>query len=238
MCGIIGIISKDEKLTYNIARSLLNESQIRGKHATGVSFINKEDGLVTIKENIPAKDFIFSKECGNILIGHTRYSTSNIEYNQPLQENNISIVHNGVITQAPFEQWEKLFNLKNFQTKNDSEILLKYLVENKHLNFDNSSIAIGFIKNNNLYCFRNNQRPLYIFKGKDFTGFASTENIIKRAIKNKKYEIIKCIPNILYTLGSNFITKEKLNIHSICEKELQFNTIRGWKYLKGESISC
>lgn len=246
MCGIIGIISTNEQLAKNTFNSLMLESQIRGKHAAGVSYYDNNK-LITIKEPLPPNEFLnkLPNVLGNIIIGHVRYSTSDINYNQPLQEGEISLVHNGIITQSPFEQWENLYNLKDFKTKNDSEILLKTIVDNNKefaswLDFENSSIAAGVILYNELWCFRNAKRPLYVFYNDELTlsGFASTENIIKRAMPTP-INIYKIPPIEIMNFK---IYKNKVHINNITisdkiKNDQQFDTVRGNKYLKHGTIS-
>jgi len=58
MCGIIGIAIRDFKETDRTqVRDLFLQSQIRGKHATGVSYV-KGDQVHTIKEPVPAEKFL------------------------------------------------------------------------------------------------------------------------------------------------------------------------------------
>ena len=210
MCGIIGIRCKDTELGGYIFEELLLQSQIRGKHATGMSYF--ENGVIKTEiRPIKSSSFVELVEMpdSEFIIGHVRYSTSDLNYNQPLNNNKISIVHNGVMTQENPDDWEKHFGYDNFKTKNDSELLLKCLssenIFNKKLlfnKFPNSSIACGMLENNKMCCFRNNTRPLWIFESviendngnPFFSGFASTSDIIKRTfekidIETKWYEI-------------------------------------------------
>lgn len=237
MCGIIGILGKNAEVVRQPFVDLLLQSRIRGKHATGISY-NDGDKLVTIKEPIPADEFVkhLPVDLGKLIIGHVRYSTSNIDYNQPLTEGEISLVHNGVITQAPFEQWSKLYNIPKFNTKNDSEILLKYILLNRKLiDFKDSSIACGFVARKDLYCYRNTKRPLFLFKTENFVGFASTHNIIKRAIK-QPCEIILCLPYVAYKLN-NDLSYSVFEQRATNEKDLQYNTVNSVHYLAGGRIA-
>ena len=92
MCAVIGAYLKkpSSKDLANLAK-VFYESQIRGLHATGVSYI--QDGEIkTVIDSKPAEEFLKLlnfKDCinedGNLyLIGHCRYSTSDLKYNQPL----------------------------------------------------------------------------------------------------------------------------------------------------------
>ena len=211
MCGIIGLSIKNKKINSgSILKELLLQSQIRGKHATGFSSY-KDGKLTTVSEQVPAADFIKKNSIKeSVVIAHCRYSTSDVLHNQPIQSKNCSIVHNGVITQRDSKDWD-VFGYKNLKTKNDSELLLKCLegTENPFEKFPNASIAFGFLYNDgDILLGRNAARPLYIFKGDGFVGFASTFDIIKRAFKNLKIDvsIIETVPFKFYSID------KKLNI--------------------------
>lgn len=164
---------------------------IRGKHATGVSYV--ADGRVhTIKEPIPADEFIkkhdvydWRNEDGNLYcIGHVRYSTSDLRFNQPISSDGLSIVHNGVISQEPPEDWERLYGYK-VETRNDSELILRCIEakENPLLKFHPASMAVCKIDADKIIsAFRNEARPLYrtYIMEKGWV-FASTKDIMVRS---------------------------------------------------------
>lgn len=192
MCGIIGLISKSKKVGLPIFEELLKQSQIRGKHSTGVSTI--VDGAIeTIALPIPADRFTSEYEIpwSERMIGHVRYSTSFIKHHQPISDGNIAITHNGIITQEKPEMWEEHFGYTGFKTKNDSELLLKCIEEGSGVfkKFKKSSMACGVLDTENLYCFRNETRPLWLFMGEGFAGFASTRDIIERTMKNLNHKV-------------------------------------------------
>ena len=150
MCTVIGgnfPALKEQEIS--LIKDLFLQSKIRGKHATGISYVDN-GAVVTIKQPIPASDFIHNLQLERFLgknfsfVGHCRYSTSDLEYNQPISNDKLSIVHNGVITQEPFEKWESLFNFVDFKTKNDSELIFKCHEKNEHplINFPLGSMAV------------------------------------------------------------------------------------------------
>jgi glutamine phosphoribosylpyrophosphate amidotransferase len=190
MCGVLGIAIKSvDDSHFETVRNLFTQSMIRGKHATGVSYV-KNSKVITIKEPIPADEFIkkydvkeWVNEDGNLYcIGHVRYSTSDLRYNQPIATEELSIVHNGVISQEPSEQWPDLFGYKT-ETKNDSELILRCL-ENKEIplhKFVPSSMSVCTIdKNKIITAFRNEARPLHRHFSSKKIIFASTGDILKR----------------------------------------------------------
>ena len=92
MCGVVGIVSTNI-LQVSIIDELMRQSKIRGQHATGISYLDRD----MLKSKIIPK-YATAMDYKNvntkIVIGHARYSTSSILYNQPIHDEDISIVHN------------------------------------------------------------------------------------------------------------------------------------------------
>ena len=114
MCAVLGVSGKVDS---QVIRRLFLESQIRGRHATGVSYY-KEGKVHTIKEPLPAEKFLEKHDPKDwyegdeiVMIGHCRYSTSDLEFNQPIANDQSSIVHNGVISQEMPDRWKQLYNI-------------------------------------------------------------------------------------------------------------------------------
>jgi asparagine synthetase B (glutamine-hydrolysing) len=153
-------------------------------HATGISYI-KNDKIVTEKLPVPANEFPFTfadyvNEDGNLyLIGHCRYSTSDLEYNQPIGNDTHSIVHNGVITQELPERWKELYNY-NCETKNDSELVLHS--DSPLEEFPDMSMAVcELTSDKKLLMYRNGKRPLYLSSIGNGCIITSTRDIAIRA---------------------------------------------------------
>lgn len=229
MCGVIGYRGKNSQFAVTVIKELLLQSQIRGKHATGISYLDN-DKVVTEKEPISAEDFVLSKVFKNIepnrinhltLIGHCRYSTSDLKYNQPIANSKMAIAHNGVITQSSPDKWEEQYNYR-CETKNDSELLFRCLEMNYHplFDFENASIACTAIQNGKLLFFRNGQRPLWYFEIKDGIFVASTKDIFVRTF-GAEYEYKKCNPNTIYTYDKKL---SKLKTDSPIIEDLQTET--------------
>jgi len=191
MCGVLGIALKNPgEQEFELVRQLFVQSMIRGKHATGVSYV-KNNKVHTIKEPIDAVSFIAKQnisswvnEDGNLYcIGHVRYSTSDLAYNQPMATDELSIVHNGVISQELPETWKETYGYGTI-TKNDSELILRCLEAGEvplH-KFQPASMSVCTIdKDKVLTAFRNEARPLYYSYGSNGIIFASTADILKRS---------------------------------------------------------
>lgn len=226
MCAIIGVVLNKPTISdFELVKRVFLESGIRGLHATGMSFLpNWSKKIETIIESKPASYFVdthfhndnFSdmlNEDGNLyLIGHCRYSTSDLEYNQPISNENISIVHNGVMSQELPEKWEDLYGYIT-KTKNDSELLLKTIEEGKEplLEWQNSSIsAIELhLQSKSLIYYRNGKRPIYHSKLDNGVIITSTLDIMTRASSGKitAQEINK---DVKVKYDGNFFTEGEL----------------------------
>ena len=190
MCAVIGAkISKPQREDFVFLRQIFIESKIRGLHATGLSYIH--NGMIkTISRPVSAdvffNDFDLSEitnEDGDVnMIGHCRYSTSDLEYNQPIQiDDKLSVVHNGVITQSAPEDWPYIA-----KTKNDTELINLAIKNNENPldKYPNASMAVIELHAcGKLNYYRNGKRPLYRTKLKNGTLITSTKDIVLRADK-------------------------------------------------------
>ena len=191
MCGIIGYYNK--KTTegdLKILKRVMIESRIRGRHASGVAWFDGEEIQSIIKpvpidvlvESIDFNRFLYNSS-KVALIAHSRYSTSNIEFNQPIVSDKLAIVHNGVISQEPYETWEKTYGYKCVG-KNDSELILRAIEngDNPLDKFPDASIASVVLDNSgDLKFFRNSRRPVWVGTIGEGVVIASTYDILKRA---------------------------------------------------------
>lgn len=214
MCAVIGVYSDKSYLELrDIVVKLFDESQIRGKkHAIGYSYLRYNNivsriGKLKIYKEIESEELLELDKV--FMIGHCRYSTSDIEYNQPLSNSEISLVHNGVVTQKDPEKWEKEFGFK-CKGKNDSELILRFLESNKSLlnhtlnYFKDSSIAAVELHNNGTMRFyRNGTRPLWYHQNELGIFVSSTQDILRRTFGDFLFK--KCESGCSYTLnGSNY----------------------------------
>jgi len=157
-------------------------------HATGISYV-KHGKIITEKLPVPADEFPFYfpsyvNEDGSLyLIGHCRYSTSDLEFNQPIANENLSVVHNGVITQELPENWKELYGY-DCETKNDTELILHTAEDciSPLLRWKDSSLAVIELHVDKVIRFyRNGKRPLYLTNISNGCIITSTADVIKRA---------------------------------------------------------
>jgi glutamine phosphoribosylpyrophosphate amidotransferase len=197
MCAIIGaLIKSPTKDDLALLRRVFHESKIRGLHATGMSFLPSwSNKIETIKEGIPADEFVdkhlhndnldrlVNKDGNLYLIGHCRYSTSDLKYNQPIANENLSVVHNGVITQELPEKWKELYGY-DCETKNDTELILHTAEDciSPLLRWKDSSLAVVELHVDKVIRFyRNGKRPLYLTTISNGCIITSTSDVPKRA---------------------------------------------------------
>jgi len=190
MCGVVGFSCQYAKsFHYDILHKIILQSKIRGLHSFGYSY-TKNNKLITQKYHevdnvkLPKADKI---------IYHNRYATSG-DYtdhvnNQPLSNNKLSLVFNGVIDMRTKQEMEKHYNIK-MNTYNDGEIILQKCGDDKkklqQYVSDMSGSFAGLIltASNNLLAIRNANRPLWVLKYKTASYYASTKDIFKRVDKD------------------------------------------------------
>ena len=212
MCGVIGVSLRVADI--DLIRSVLTESMIRGKHATGVSYV-KNGVIHTVKHGVPVDRFLqkfdlnemINEDGGVYMIGHIRYSTSDIRYNQPFQGDGISIVHNGVISQDSADTWKYSTN-----TSNDSELVLKSIEAGNDplTDFRPASMAVCTISDDKtLTCFRNEARPLWFNDLEGGVVFTSTKDIsLRSGLSNPT----KCDMYKKYTYSANKLVDKMVDI--------------------------
>jgi glutamine phosphoribosylpyrophosphate amidotransferase len=185
MCSVIGAIIKEPRAEdFLMLHRVFLESKIRGMHATGISYV-KHGKIITEKRPVPADEFPFNfpsyvNEDGSLyLIGHCRYSTSDLEFNQPIGRQDQAIVHNGVITQELPENWKELYGY-TCTTKNDSELILHS--DSPLEEFPDMSMGVcELTSDKKLLVYRNGKRPLYLTSISNGCIITSTADIPKRA---------------------------------------------------------
>jgi glutamine phosphoribosylpyrophosphate amidotransferase len=192
MCGIVAAsfnnISRDQEA---LIERVLRESQIRGMHASGIVW-HKDGVLNRVAEPKPITKLLEDNPTvvtdavsgGKLnLIAHIRYSTSDLEFNQPISDQKLAISHNGVITQTDSMGWESEFSLQ-VSTRNDSELILRALQkgEDPITKFNDASIAyVSLDDEGEVKYARNGKRPLWITRFNNGFIITSTSDIMLRA---------------------------------------------------------
>ncbi len=205
MCGIFGYFNlENSEIFYDIGKY----SETRGKEASGLVNVSKTTQNV-LKFPLPFSNQKVKKniqELGNskkfsTYIGHTRLKThgdQNLdENNQPIVNEKISLVHNGILV-----NYKELITDFNLHTSSqlDSEIIPLLINKNIEelglldslkfaLNEFSGEISIAGVYNNGeRYFLYSNTGSLYFLKNKNKVIFFSSEEWITESI-SKKYNI-------------------------------------------------
>jgi len=192
MCGIVGVKLKNvTEEDIETVRNIFLETEIRGKHASGIAWFDG-NGLKHKKSPVPISKFMEGFDLHQCiwgdrnltLIGHIRYSTSDIKYNQPIgNEDRSFIVHNGVVTQSDPEFWKERYGYE-CETRNDTELLFHCLEEGCEIEskFPRASYALLRLTQDGEIIFgRNGLRPMWKATLSNGTVFSSTRDILFRA---------------------------------------------------------
>ncbi len=196
MCGIIGIIDKNEDVFGPVVIGL-SALQHRGQDSCGI--ITNDGTEFFIKKELDAVHRGFKKGDANLLkgkigLGHTRYATQGklrLEDAQPLStktSHKIALAHNGNVTNYFELKEEFLKQGRKLHTSIDSELILRIFAEhyNKHEDFFMAAkklfekirgaySIIGMIEGKGLFAIRGPHgiRPLVLGKNGDSYAFAS-----------------------------------------------------------------
>ena len=234
MCGVIGVSLRGvSDSDLELVERVFHESMIRGKHATGVTWV-QNNRLHTIKEPAPVDIFFktnsmnrfYDKEKDRlVLIGHIRYSTSDLRHNQPFANDRVAIAHNGVISQEPVESWPY-----KTETANDSELILRCLEHHHHplVEFKDKSMAVCVVGDTGQLCaFRNHERPLWISRLDNGYIFTSTKDI---AIRSGLKDPQKCDRMTVYRIGQagTLTVNDFFKDNSLNDLQPESNRIANW----------
>ena len=236
--GIFALYSKELRTDLvGLAYYGMYALQHRGQESAGFSIADtiseSEMKLKTVKGKGLVAD-VFSLDdlqsyTGNILIGHLKYATeggaSSHSY-QPLRGESImgkvSIVHNGNLVNMKEVKEELMENGSLFQTKTDTEIILKLLGKNAKYGYRQSvlntlkkldgAFAIGIIAENKLIGVRDplGIRPLCLGKRNDGVYVLASETCALDAINAKFIRDIE--PGEIVIIDENGVESIKYDI--------------------------
>ena len=252
MCGIFGIFeesNKKQELFYDLG--CLSES--RGKEASGFVVIDDENLFIkkypTKFRNNNVKSFLNNLKTVNDikLFGHTRLETSgnnkNPFNNQPIETNEIIILHNGIITN--YNQINKKFGF-NKNTELDSFVineLLQYYLSNynvldafkKTLNEIEGELSVFiYFKKVKKYIIYTNTGSIFFTRTNSRINIFSSEEWITREIsKQKNVHQLKAFEGLILddsgSIESSFIDKPRGLDRQESLKEIRQNLI-GFEY--------
>lgn len=225
MCCLFGLIDYNNTFTAKeknrLIKILSTECEARGTDATGIAF-NTENGLHISKRPVAAHKMWYRiPDSSKVVMGHTRMTTQGSEKfnfnNHPfsghVDKMNFALAHNGVLHNDSELRITERLPKTNIQT--DSYVAVQLIEKENSLNFD--SIKKMAEKTEGSFCYtilddKNNlfivkgDNPMAVYKFNGFYLYASTDEILTRAIKKiglKNYskiniscgDILKISPN-------------------------------------------
>lgn len=225
MCCLFGLIDYNNTFTAKeknrLIKILSTECEARGTDATGIAF-NTESGMHISKRPIAAHKMWYRiPDSAKVVMGHTRMTTQGSEKlnynNHPfpghVDKMNFALAHNGVLHNDSELRITERLPKTNIQT--DSYIAVQLIEKENTLNFDSikkmaekteGSFCYTILdEHNNLYIVKGDN-PMAVYKFNGFYLYASTDEILTRAIKKiglKNYskiniscgDILKISPN-------------------------------------------
>lgn len=216
MCALFGWLDCGKNLSHRqlkrLTQELANAAEERGTDAIGISYV--ENGEIEIcKKPKPAHKVKcdFPKNTTAIM-GHTRLTTQG---NQKFNYNNhpfygkadksFAFAHNGVLYNDKELKKEK--NLPKTHIETDSYVAVQLIEQQEKLNLDSLKSMAEDVQGSFTFTILDEENSLYIIKGSspmfliyfeklDLYVYASTESIMKKALKRSglnqhKYQIIK-----------------------------------------------
>ena len=182
MCGLVALFTKEKSgfLGYDKEelKNMLVLNSLRGIHSTGIAGVDsRHNGQVNVVKSIGSPYNLFSYDKTNTfldrmvanfttVIGHGRYATQgdiNAHNAHPFIEDNITLAHNGVIS--------NYFGLKDFKNHQhitvDSQLVAHLFAKEGAINvlpkLEGAYVFIWYDSNDNTFNIaRNDKRPLFM----------------------------------------------------------------------------
>jgi glucosamine--fructose-6-phosphate aminotransferase (isomerizing) len=164
MCGIVAVAAK--KNIISVLSDGLKHLEYRGYDSAGIAIIQNENIDIFKKEgNVSELTNSLDKTLSSTIgIAHTRWAThgkpSQINAHPHISENNIAIVHNGIIENYS-ELRKKFFNGLSFSSETDSEVLahlINYYMKDNEL-LDAVYMAVKEVKGSYAIAVLNKKEP-------------------------------------------------------------------------------
>ncbi len=220
MCCLYGFIDYGRKLTrkqrLRLLSTLSTACEERGTDATGIAY-NLDGKRVIYKRPLPAHLMWYRvPRSPSTVMGHTRMATQGSELvninNHPFPgmagQTHFALAHNGVLTND--KTLRQKFKLPIAKVETDSYVAVQLLEQYGQVNFDSfrfmaeeleGSFTITVLTDRDeLYFVKgNNPLTIYHFPQKGLCVYASTEEILRKGLKNSRLNLGKWEPVRIYT---------------------------------------
>ena len=250
MCCLFGFADYGHKLTRKLRLRLLSTlataAEVRGSDATGISF-NVDEKQCIFKRPLPAHMMWYRLPASvTTVMGHTRMATQGSELvnanNHPFPgiagQTHFALAHNGVLTND--KTLQKKYKLPATKVETDSYIAVQLLQQQNQIDFDSlrfmaeeleGSFTITVLTDQDeLYFVKgNNPLTIYHFPQNGLCVYASTEEILRKGLKNSHLNLGKAEPvrvysgDILKIDGQGKISRSEFN-----DEKLYFSRYPHW----------
>lgn len=202
MCSVFGLIDHQNKLTTRdkdrIVNTLARECEVRGTDATGIAY-HFGGRLRIFKRPLPAHRLRLRVPPGvNMIMGHTRMTTQgNKNFNQnnhpflgSIAGKTFSLAHNGILWNDKLLRQTE--HLPQTSVETDSFIAVQLLEQQNALDFQSlkemaekveGSFVFTLLDSEDSVWFVKGDNPLCLFHYNGFTLYASTQEILVKAVK-------------------------------------------------------
>ena len=250
MCCLFGFVDYGHKLTrkqrLRLLSTLATAAGVRGSDATGFSF-NVDGKQVIYKRPLPAHKMWYRLPASvTTVMGHTRMATQGSELvninNHPFPgvagQTHFSLAHNGVLTND--KTLRKKDKLPSTKIETDSYVAVQLLEKYGQISFESlrhmaeeleGSFTITVLTDRDeLYFVKgNNPLTIYHFPQSGLCAYASTEEILRKGLKNSHLNLGKVEPirvysgDILRIDGQGKISRSEFN-----DEKLYFSRYPHW----------
>ena len=256
MCALFGFLDCGRKIPLKALQKLIqvlaNASEVRGEHASGISYM-KGNQMTIYKRPKPAHKMKFKfPNHTRAVMGHVRYTTQGSqEFNQnnhPFKGHadvDFAFAHNGVLNNDRELRKNKQLPTTNIET--DSYVAVQLIEAQKALNFGTlksmaedvrGSFTFTILDETNSLWFVKGSSPLYLiyFPELKLYVYSSTGSIMKTALKHSllrlmHYEVIETDEgDILRISPDGKITRDKFNVASFFSSRFNSSPLRWSTY--------
>ena len=228
MCALFGWLDYkgivSDRMLKKLTQALANAAEERGTDASGIAYV-KDDKVTIYKRPKPAHKLRFNAPNGTrAIMGHTRMTTQGNEKfnynNHPFYGHadiDFAFAHNGVLHNDKELRKEK--HLPNVKIETDSYVAVQLIEQQRKLDLNTlksmaedvqgSFCFTALDENNNLYIVKgNNPMHLIHFEELGIYVYASTESIMKKALKkvgfnNLKFKILNVEEGDIFKIDQN-----------------------------------
>ncbi len=223
MCGIVGYIGKRNSLP--IILDGLKRLEYRGYDSAGVSIINNKNKILSYKQagKVKSLEEALDKDKfqGNIGIGHTRWATHGVPNDTNAHphfdvDNNIMIVHNGIIENYKIIKTRLIEEKYKFTTDTDTEILANLINYHfKNTNDFETAVRLALLEVEGTYgiaclCAEETDKIVVARKGSPLMLGIGKEEIL---VASDAAAIINHTKNVIYLEDGEMATLERGSFH-------------------------